>query len=89
MNKLEPHEVIKFPLITEDTVSLIEKENKITFIVDLKANKKDVFRAVELLYEVEVDEVNTAITFEGTKKAYVKLRPEFSAADLAVKLGIF
>lgn len=89
MNKLESQKVIKFPLISEDTVSLIEKENKITFIVDLKANKKDVLRAVEHLYEVEVEKVNTVITFDGTKKAYVKLRPDFSAADLAVKLGIF
>lgn len=89
MARLEPQEVIKYPLISEDTVSLIESENKVTFIVDLKANKKDVSKAVELLYEVEVEEVNTTITFKGIKKAYVKLRPDFKATDLAVKLGIF
>ena len=40
------------------------------------------------LYEVEPAEVNTCITPDGRKKAYVKLVPENKAADLAVKLGV-
>ncbi len=89
MTKLTAQEIIKYPLISEDAVSLIESENKIVFIVDLKANKKDVTQAIESLYEVEVEEVNTVISPGGIKKAYVKLTPTFKAADLAVKLGIF
>lgn len=89
MVKLGLQDIIKYPLITEDTVSLIEAENKLTFIVDLRAKKRDVIKAVESLYEVVVDKVNTAITPDGTKKAYVKLNPEFKAADLAGKLGVF
>lgn len=81
-------EVIKRIVITQDAVSLIEKENKLTFIVDLKATKRDVKRAIEELYEVEVEKVNTMITPRGEKKAYVKLKPEYKAADLAVELGI-
>lgn len=87
--KLGLQDIIKYPLISEDTVSLIEAENKLTFIVDLRAKKRDVIKAVESLYEVEVEKVNTVITPDGTKKAYVKLNPEFKAADLAVKLGVF
>ncbi len=87
--KLTPQEVIKYPLISEDAVSLIESENKIVFIVDLKAGKRDIIQAIESLYEVEVEGINTVITSEGTKKAYVKLMPDFKAADLAIKLGIF
>ena len=87
--KLTSQEVIKYPLISEDAVSLIESENKIVFIVDLKARKRDVIQAIESLYEVEVEGVNTVITHAGTKKAYVKLMPDSKAADLAVKLGIF
>lgn len=82
-------EVIKYVVITQDAVSLVEKENKITFVVDLKATKSDIKRAVEELYEVQVEKVNTLITPMGEKKAYVKLKPEFKASDLAVKLGIF
>jgi len=89
MVKLDFRDVVLYPLISEDAVTLIEAENKLTFIVNLKAGKNDVKRAVEQLYQVEVAEVNVLVTPEGVKKAYVKLEPEFKAADLAVKLGIF
>jgi len=81
-------EIIKRIVITQDAVSLIEKENKITFVVDIKATKRDIKRAVEELYGVKVQKVNTLITPRGEKKAYVKLAPEYKAADLAVELGI-
>jgi large subunit ribosomal protein L23 len=81
-------EVIKYPLISEDAVTLIEAENKITFIVDADASKNDIRRAVEELYEVRVDRVNSVVTPEGRKKAYVKLTSNYKASDLAVRLGI-
>ncbi|MEM2115226.1 MAG: 50S ribosomal protein L23, partial [Candidatus Caldarchaeum sp.] len=62
---------------------------KLVFIVDLKADKNTIMRAVEHLYEVEVEKVNTLITPRGEKKAFVKLKPEYKASELAVKLGIF
>lgn len=80
--------IILYSLMTEDAVGLIESENKLTFIVDLKANKLDVKRAVEELYEVEVAKVTTVITSKGLKKAYAKLKPEYKASDTAIKLGI-
>jgi len=89
MVKLDSRDIVLYPLISEDAVTLIEAENKLTFIVNLKAGKNDVKRAVEGLYAVKVAEVNVLVTPEGEKKAYVKLEPEFKAADLAVKLGIF
>lgn len=89
MVKFDSRDVVLYPLISEDAVTLIEAENKLTFIVNLKVGKNDVKRAVEELYEVKVAKVNVLITPEGIKKAYVKLEPDFKAADLAVKLGIF
>jgi len=86
---LRPEEVILGVVITQDAVSLIERENKLTFIVSLGASKSDVKRAVESLYGVRVEKVNTLITPRGVKKAYVKLRPEYRASDLAVRLGVF
>ncbi|MHA1834598.1 MAG: 50S ribosomal protein L23, partial [Candidatus Baldrarchaeia archaeon] len=62
---------------------------KLTFIVDRRANKPTIKKAVESLFKVKVDKVNTLITPDGRKKAYVKLSPEYSAADIATKLGIF
>jgi large subunit ribosomal protein L23 len=88
LTKLAPNEVVKYPLLSEDAVTLLEAENKITFIVDTRSDKHDIKRAIEQLYEVRVDQVRTLITPEGDKKAFVKLSPDFKAADLAVRLGI-
>jgi large subunit ribosomal protein L23 len=57
-------------------------------MVDLKAGKTDVRKAVEQLYEVKVEGVNIQITPTGEKKAFVKLHPDYKAADIAIKLGI-
>lgn len=81
--------IIKRIVVTQDTVSLIEKENKLTFIVDINATKHQIKEAVEKLYGVKVEKVNTLITPRGEKKAFVKLKPEYSASELAVKLGVF
>lgn len=88
MGKMTSREVIVHPLISEDTITLIEAENKITFIVSINADKNDIKRAVRELYEVDVVQVTTCITPDGRKKAYVRLAPENKAADLAVKLGV-
>ena len=85
---MDPYKVLLYPLMTEVSLRLLEKENKLVFIVDRRATKRDIKRAVETLYEVVVEKVNTVITPDGRKKAYVKLSPEYSASDVAIKLGI-
>lgn len=85
---MNPYEVILYPLMTESASLMVEKENKLVFIVHLKSTKTDVKRAVEELYEVKVEKVNIVITPTGEKKAFVKLSPEYKAADVAIKLGI-
>lgn len=85
---MKPFEVIKYPIMTERSVGLIETENKLTFAVNLKATKKDIKRAVEELYEVGVETVNTLITPRGEKRAFVKLYTDFDASEVAVQLGI-
>lgn len=85
---MNPQEVIHYPVMTESTTRLIEEENKLVFMVDIKANKADIKTAVEELYEVKVSKVNTLITPRGEKKAFVKLQTENEASDIAIKLGI-
>jgi len=85
---MDPYDVILFPLMTEAASLMVEKENKLVFMVDLKANKADVKKAVEQLYEVKVEGVNVQITPTGEKKAFVKLHPDYKAADIAIKLGL-
>jgi len=81
--------IIKKPLVTENTFDLIEDQNKLVFIVERTANKYKIKQAIENLYNVKVIKINTLITPSGEKKALVKLHPNDSAADLAIKLGIF
>ena len=85
---MDPYEVVLYPLMTESASLMVEKENKLVFAVNLKASKTDVKRAVEQLYEVKVESVNTQVTPAGEKKAFVKLHPDYRAADVAIKLGI-
>jgi len=85
---IDPYEIIRYPLMTEAASLMVEKENKLVFVVNLKASKSDVKNAVEKLYEVKVERINLLITPQGEKKAFVKLHPDFKAADVAIKLGI-
>lgn len=85
---MDSHDVILYPLMTESASIMIEKENKLVFMVSLKANKTGIKKAVEELYEVKVEDVNTQVTPQGEKKAFVKLHPDFKATDVAIKLGI-
>ncbi|MCL2172935.1 MAG: 50S ribosomal protein L23 [Candidatus Bathyarchaeota archaeon] len=85
---MDNNEVISYPLMTESASLMVEKDNKLIFIVHLKAGKADIKKAVEELYEVKVKKVNLQVTYQGVKKAYVKLTEEFKASDVAIKLGI-
>jgi large subunit ribosomal protein L23 len=79
--------IILRPYITEKTFNLIEKENKLTFIVSDGASKKDVNEAIETMYEGNVKEVNIYRTIQG-KKAIVKFTKVDEARQLATKLGL-
>ncbi len=84
----DPASIIKRSLATEKSLSLIEKNNTLVFIVDLRASKSDIREAVEKLFNVKVERVNTLITMKGEKKAYVKLKPEYKASEIATRLGL-
>ena len=80
--------VIMHPITTEKAIALIEKENKMVFIVEKDATKREIADEVEKSYNVKVDKVNVLITPQGRKKAYVKLQKGYSADELAAKLKI-
>jgi len=88
VNTLEYYQIIEYPVITEKTVNLISADNKITFVVNKSATKKEIKAAVEKLYNVKVESVNLLFDRKNRKKAFVKLKKEFNAQDLANKLGI-
>lgn len=67
-------EILKKPLITEKASALSEKAGKYTFLVNKKANKVEIKKAVEKMYGVNVEEVNTLIIASKPKSRNTKTR---------------
>jgi large subunit ribosomal protein L23 len=81
-------EVIEHPHMTEQAMDIVDRENKLVIMVDLDADKGQVEDAVETLFGVTVKKVNTQITPQAEKKAYVKLSEADDAMEVATKLGM-
>lgn len=79
---------LEYPHLTEKSVTLIESANTVVFIVKIKSRKPDIKKEFEEVFEVKVARVNTEVTPDGKKKAYIKLKPKFKASDVAIKLGV-
>ena len=90
---MDYRDIIKSPIVTEKSADLA-KQNVITFSVDVKANKTEIKKAVENIFDVKVDKVNTmnvkpkkkrvgryAGKTNRVKKAIVKLK-EGSSIEL-------
>ncbi len=88
MSEENYYKIIISPYSSERIFDIIESQNKLAFIVNRKANKATIKRAIENLYNVKVVKVNTMITPAGKKKAIVRLHPTNSAVDLATALGL-
>lgn len=80
--------IIKSPYVTEKVTGMIDADNTMEFLVDLKAKKPEIKRALEEQFEVEVVSVRTMITPKGEKKAVVKFAGENKANELATRLGL-
>ena len=61
-------DVIKAPIITEKSATLSENGNVITLSVDPKANKTQIKQAVEKIFNVKVEKVNTINVKPKTKR---------------------
>jgi ribosomal protein uL23 len=79
---------LNYPVVSEKAVNMIEAQNKITFIVDKKATKPEIKKAIEERYKVGVESVNVMRDMKGRKKAIIKLKKEFKASELASKIGM-
>jgi len=66
----------------------MEKNNALEFVVKRTANKQQIARAIEEMFEVKVKNVNAKITKKG-KHAIVVFMPEFKAEDIGMRIGIF
>ena len=85
---MDPYDILYHPYVTEKTMNLMEKKNALEFVVKRRANKKQIKKAIEKMFEVEVKDVNTKITKNG-KHAIITFTPEFKAEDIGMRIGIF
>lgn len=85
--RMDQFRTIQHPLSTESAMKKIEDHNTLVFIVDLRANKRNIKDAVKKLYDVESAKINTLIRPDGTKKAYVRLTADYDALEVANKVS--
>ena len=62
----DPRDIIKRPVITERSTDLMA-EKKYTFEVDVRANKTEIKHAIEEIFGVKVEKVNT-MNYKGKFK---------------------
>ncbi|MFQ3293230.1 MAG: large subunit ribosomal protein L23 [Halobacteriales archaeon] len=82
-------EVVKYPLMTEKAMNLMDFENQLQFVVDLDATKPEIADNVEERFDVGVEDVRTQVTMEGQKKATVRLAEGDDAQEVASRIGVF
>lgn len=85
---MDPYKIIKHPVSTEKAIRLMEAENKLIFVVDKKANKDEIKKSLEKLFKIKILKVNTTMTSDGEKRAYVKLSSDTLAIDIATQMGL-
>ena len=78
---------IHYPFVTEKAMMLLE-DNKLQFIVDTRANKKQIVEDVEKLYGFKVKSVRTMTTMKGLKKAILIFDQHETAYEIATRIGL-
>jgi large subunit ribosomal protein L23 len=94
--RTDPYEILMHPYVTEKSLNFLsgtptqnlKDGNRIEFVVKRTATKVEIKKAFEQLFEVKVDSVHTFTRRDG-KHAIIKLRPEFSAEDIGMRIGVF
>ena len=82
-------DIIKSPIVTEKSSDLAQNKNTITFSVDTKANKVQIKQAIENIFNVKVESVNTINVRPKRKKVgkYVGQTSKVKKAIVKLKEG--
>lgn len=82
-------DIIKAPIVTEKSANLAQTQNTFVFSVDIKANKTQIKQAIENIFNVKVENVNT-INVKPKKKRvgrYVGKTSKVKKAIVKLKEG--
>jgi len=86
---MDIYDIIKAPIITEKTAELSKKYRKYIFKVDKSATKGQIKQAIEELFKVKVEKVNTA-NYKGKLRRrgmLVGYKPDWKKAIVTLKEG--
>jgi len=82
------HRILLHAYVTEKSMDGMERLNRLEFVVDTRATRDEIKRAVEETYSCKVAKVNVKIVRAG-KIATVRFQPQFSAEDIGSRAGVF
>ena len=75
------------PIVTEKAVMKIESQNVLTFQTGKENTKEEIKKEIETLFGIKIQSIR--IFIRGNKKyAYVRLKSQYPAIDVATKLGV-
>ncbi|MGI0141187.1 MAG: 50S ribosomal protein L23 [Candidatus Micrarchaeales archaeon] len=81
-------QTLMYPIATEKAINMIEKNNIIEYIVDSRSTKTQIKAEFESIFKVKIARIATCMTPNNKKKAIIKLRKEYKASDIALKLKL-
>jgi large subunit ribosomal protein L23 len=90
---MKPADVLVRPVITEKVNSQMERSGRYTFVVDKRANKLEIKKAVEEFYGVKVNDVNTVVVPGKSKSRFTKagfiqgVKPSYKKAVVTLAEG--
>ena len=86
--KKNPRDIIIKPIISEKSYALID-EGKYTFEVDDRSNKTEIKQAIEQIFSVKVDSINTLNRVGKTRKTRFGMgkRKDTKRAIVSLKSG--
>lgn len=82
------HRIVLHAYVTEKAMDEMERQNKLEFVVDRRADRAQIKRAIEELYSCKVAKVTTKIVRVG-KIATVRFTSDYSAEDIGSRAGVF
>jgi large subunit ribosomal protein L23 len=86
---VNPHQVLRRPLVTEKSTIAREEQNVVTFAVDPNANKHEIKSAVESLFSVKVLDVRTIRMPRKSRRLgrFIGKKPEWKKAIVRLAQG--
>lgn len=85
----DPYNIVKRPIVTEKSTTTQERDNAYTFLVDMRANKIEIAKAIEKIFRVKVEKVRTQVRKGKPRRIRFKWgkQPDWKRAVVTLKEG--